>query len=207
MRPDKGDLDRTKELFPVLAKKLTRAQTVLVAADVIEQIFFSGATYNNQTFIDRRSIEHIGITRKALQKSIPKVMASCTVCARGALVMSAIRQFDGVSTIPNNTLTGAASFLMFEDALAIENAFAASGDAERRTGHSGKFGYRFIEHRTFSRYPVALTAIMLNVILHKGKFVPADLKSTDFLVGAEMNQIKMLHTPESLIAFTKMKRR
>lgn len=175
--------------MPKLLEKLTPEQTVEVARDVLEQMYEGNLDLQNQHFITKAygRIEYWeeDSDPKKIQEDIPLVLKHCTCCARGAMVMSAIHLFDGVSRLPDNNAMCSASFAMFEDAQLIEKAFQwATYSNEDREGLSPvngekypgeKFGVRFFGHK------VAMIAIMLNVILHKGRFNPADIKSTAFL--------------------------
>lgn len=170
-------------------KKTAAQKRIEICKDVIENI--TTAQYrleseNSYLSVNYNSTFSLNVVDSSdvIQQCIPAIKKNCTLCAKGAILISKIDKFNNVTSL--NTSDISSEYI--EDSLEgifdsndldlIETAFECDDyysyyrdglDDEALSNKAIKFGKQFDDDSD------RLMAIMQNVIDHDGKFTPSTL--------------------------------
>lgn len=176
------DFEQAKQAFEI-AKSIYKANTaydkaseaqrrVMIAEDALKQLKIGRFVATPGTYVSACDLAYeAGLTHKVQLNTLlhdPTLKSSCDVCARGALLLSAVR-YRNDCTIAEDGYTSEDSFVreFAEQQCRIENAFEEY-DSEDTDGEG--WADKFLSKKERGNATTRLELILKNIIRNKGTF-------------------------------------
>jgi hypothetical protein len=173
----KLDFDIAKSIFKssLAYEKATAAQRrVMIAEDALAQLKMGRFMATPGTYVSARGLARESKIEDEVQLNTllhnSALKSSCNVCARGALLLSAVRHRNDC-TIDNYGETSEESFVKeFEDQQEVIEAAFEDYELDSEDGGENKWCEKFLSKKERDNATTRLELILKNIIRNKGTF-------------------------------------